>query len=143
VTSNAIGHTPNIGIFQAQLAKENCYIVTQGGLKGFATQTSVPGILPQGDVQDHVYRQATTSAGTGLHGDARCPAVLGKQIQVWHQRAQRLRSRSISQAEQMAPLSQGALRHACAANLEHHCAKIRHPSVGGWSVPQSNTDMKF
>src|SRR5574343_1471676 len=61
----AIGHAPNTEIFQGHLELENGYIVTQGGLKGFATQTSVPGIFAAGDVQDHVYRQAITSAGTG------------------------------------------------------------------------------
>ncbi|HNN17696.1 MAG TPA: thioredoxin-disulfide reductase, partial [Giesbergeria sp.] len=60
----AIGHAPNTEIFQGHLELENGYIVTQGGLKGFATQTSVPGIFAAGDVQDHVYRQAITSAGT-------------------------------------------------------------------------------
>ena len=61
----AIGHKPNTEIFEGQLEMANGYIITQTGLKGNATATSVPGIFAAGDVQDHVYRQAITSSATG------------------------------------------------------------------------------
>ncbi|MGH1429285.1 MAG: thioredoxin-disulfide reductase [Arenicella sp.] len=61
----AIGHSPNTGIFADQLAMENGYLTVQSGLGGNATQTSIPGVFAAGDVMDHTYRQAITSAGTG------------------------------------------------------------------------------
>jgi len=69
----AIGHKPNTDLFDGQLAMNNGYIRTQGGQQGFVTQTSIPGVFAAGDVQDSVYRQAITSAGTG------CMAALDAQ----------------------------------------------------------------
>ena len=61
----AIGHSPNTGIFEGQLELKDGYIKVQSGSHGNATQTSIPGVFAAGDVMDHIYRQAITSAGTG------------------------------------------------------------------------------
>ena len=61
----AVGHAPNTQLFEGQLEMKNGYLIVRSGLEGGATQTSVPGVFAAGDVADHVYRQAITSAGTG------------------------------------------------------------------------------
>jgi thioredoxin reductase (NADPH) len=75
----AVGHQPNTQLFAGQLAMNNGYLVVKSGLAGEATLTSVPGVFAAGDVADHVYRQAVTSAGTG------CMAALDADRWLEHQ----------------------------------------------------------
>src|SRR5690606_22179030 len=70
----AIGHSPNTGIFAGQLEMKDGHLVVQSGLAGNATQTSIEGVFAAGDVSDHIYRQAITSAGTG------CMAALDAEL---------------------------------------------------------------
>ena len=74
----AIGHTPNTGIFEGQLDMKDGYIRIASGLDGMATMTSVPGVFAAGDVADHVYRQAITSAGTGRLSSSHDYTVRGR-----------------------------------------------------------------
>ncbi|WMC11457.1 thioredoxin-disulfide reductase [Oceanimonas pelagia] len=78
----AIGHQPNTGIFEGQLDMENGYLKVQSGLHGNATQTSIEGVFAAGDVMDHVYRQAITSAGTGCMAALDAERYLDAQAQL-------------------------------------------------------------
>jgi thioredoxin reductase (NADPH) len=81
----AVGHTPNTQLFDGQLEMKNGYLIVRSGLSGGATQTSTPGVFAAGDVADHVYRQAITSAGTGCMAALDADKYL-EQVDAQHKR---------------------------------------------------------